>query len=86
VHYIRKHLLNRTITSCTAYPDDIVYGKVGCSADAFEKAVTGRKVIGVEQQGRNTSLAQCVKDTTDDVNFYLQANTSTCCLIELRMQ
>lgn len=65
MHYIRKHLLNRTITSCKAYPDDIVYGKVGCSADAFEKAVTGRKVIGADQQGRITYLARCAQCATD---------------------
>ncbi|KAF2770970.1 hypothetical protein EJ03DRAFT_309800 [Teratosphaeria nubilosa] len=52
VHYLRKHLVGRTISSCTAHPDDIVYGKVGCSADAFQKAVTGRKVTGADQQGK----------------------------------
>ncbi|KAF2862845.1 S13-like H2TH domain-containing protein, partial [Piedraia hortae CBS 480.64] len=52
VHFIRKHLVGRTIAKCRAYPDDIVYGKVGCSADAFERAVTGRRVIGADQQGK----------------------------------
>lgn len=52
VHYIRKHLVNHTIKACQAYEDDIVYGKVGCSAKAFAAAVEGRKVTGADQQGK----------------------------------
>ena len=52
VHYLRKHLLNRTINSCTAYDDPIVYGKVGTSASAFQDAITGRRVTGAAQQGK----------------------------------
>ena len=29
-----------------------MYGKVGCSAEAFEKALTGKKVLGAGQQGK----------------------------------
>jgi formamidopyrimidine-DNA glycosylase len=52
VHYINKHLVNRTIASCTAHADDIVYGKVGTTAEAFQKAVTGRKITGADRQGK----------------------------------
>ena len=52
VHYIRKHLLNRTIKTCTAHEDDIVYGKVGTSASAFAKATQNRRVTGAAQQGK----------------------------------
>ncbi|KAK0268343.1 hypothetical protein LTR35_015637 [Friedmanniomyces endolithicus] len=52
VHFIRKHLVGRTITSCTAYPDDIVYGKVGCSSDAFQQHVSGRRIVGADRQGK----------------------------------
>ncbi|KAJ8610125.1 hypothetical protein MRB53_038732 [Persea americana] len=52
VHYLRKHLVNRTITSVVTHEDDIVYGKVGCSATAFQKHVQGRKVTGAAQQGK----------------------------------
>jgi formamidopyrimidine-DNA glycosylase len=52
VHYVRKHLVNRTIKTCEAFADDIVYGKVGCSSDVFQAHVTGRKVTGANQQGK----------------------------------
>ncbi|TKA79378.1 hypothetical protein B0A55_02848 [Friedmanniomyces simplex] len=52
VHYIRKHLVGRTIASCVAYPDDIVYGKVGCTAEAFQQHVSGRRVVGADRQGK----------------------------------
>ncbi|EMD00703.1 hypothetical protein BAUCODRAFT_153147 [Baudoinia panamericana UAMH 10762] len=52
VHYLRKHLVGRTINTCEAFADDIVYGKVGCSADAFQQHATGRRVTGADQQGK----------------------------------
>lgn len=52
VHFLRKYLVNRTVASCQAFEDTIVYGKVGTSAAAFSKAVEGKKVIGVGQQGK----------------------------------
>ena len=52
VHYLRKYTLNRTIASCTAHEDTIVYGKVGTSAAAFQDAVVGRRVTGAAQQGK----------------------------------
>ncbi|KAK5738734.1 hypothetical protein LTR17_005867 [Elasticomyces elasticus] len=52
VHYIRKHLVGRTIKTCEAFTDDIVYGKVGCSSSAFQSHVAGRKVIAADRQGK----------------------------------
>ncbi|USW46685.1 Putative ribosomal protein S13-like, H2TH [Septoria linicola] len=53
VHYLRKHLVHRTITTCQAYEDSIVYGKKGgTDADTFGKALTGRKVTGAGTQGK----------------------------------
>ena len=52
VHYIRKHLAGKTLEKVVAKPDENVYGKVGCSAEAFEKALTGKKVLDAKQQGK----------------------------------
>ena len=35
-----------------AQHDENVFGKVGCSAAEFEKALTGKKVMGARQQGK----------------------------------
>jgi len=52
VHFLRKHLTNRTIASVTASHDEIVYGKVGTSAAEFQKHMTGKKVLDARQQGK----------------------------------
>ncbi|TKA75208.1 hypothetical protein B0A49_02406 [Cryomyces minteri] len=52
VHYLRKHLVNRTIAAVQVQEDDIIYGKVGTSAEAFKAAITGKKVLGARQQGK----------------------------------
>lgn len=52
MHFLRKHLTNRTIASVSATHDEIVYGKVGTSASAFEKAMTGKTVLDARQQGK----------------------------------
>lgn len=52
VHFIRKHLVDRSITRVQAQHDDIVYGKAGTSAADFEKAMQGNKIIGAGQQGK----------------------------------
>jgi formamidopyrimidine-DNA glycosylase len=52
VHFLKKHLTNRTIASIKAETDDIVYGKVGCSATAFQTALTGKTVLDARQQGK----------------------------------
>ncbi|KAK4984305.1 hypothetical protein LTR50_006696 [Elasticomyces elasticus] len=52
VHYLRKHLVNKTIANVRVQEDDIVYGKVGTTAAAFQKAVKGKKVLDARQQGK----------------------------------
>lgn len=49
VHFLRQHLVGKTVAKVKA-PDDInVFGKVGCSGPAFESALKGRTV----SNGRN---------------------------------
>lgn len=44
VHFLRQHLVGKKIALVRA-PDDVnIFGKVGCSGPAFEKALKGRKV------------------------------------------
>ena len=52
VHYIKKHLGGRTLASVKVQEDDNVYGKAGCSAGKFQKAMTGKKVLDARQQGK----------------------------------
>lgn len=87
VHYIRKHLVNRIITTCEAFTDDIVYGKVGTSANVFQQALQGRKVTGAAQQGKyfymtfdkpphavmHFGMAGWMKFDVEDSRYYKQA-------------
>jgi len=52
VNYIQKHLVGKTLASVKAQHDENIFGKVGCSADAFEKALGGKKVVDARQQGK----------------------------------
>ncbi|QDS74187.1 hypothetical protein FKW77_002042 [Venturia effusa] len=52
VHYLKKHVVNRTIASILTTQDDIVYGKVGCSHTQFEKSLAGKRVLDARQQGK----------------------------------
>lgn len=52
VHYLKKHLVGRTIASVRADEDDLLFGKVGTSASAFKTAMTGKKVLDARQQGK----------------------------------
>ncbi len=52
VNYIHKHLVGKTLAKVKAQHDENVYGKVGCSAEAFEKALMGKKVLDAKQQGK----------------------------------
>ncbi|KAA8625570.1 Nei Formamidopyrimidine-DNA glycosylase [Pyrenophora tritici-repentis] len=52
VHFLKKHIVGKTIKGVNALDDDIVYGKVGTSASAFKKAITGKKVVDARQQGK----------------------------------
>ncbi|KAK2061018.1 formamidopyrimidine-DNA glycosylase domain-containing protein [Colletotrichum caudatum] len=52
VHFLRHHLLGKKIAKVSAPDDANVFGKVGTSGPAFEKAVKGRKVVSVGSQGK----------------------------------
>lgn len=52
VHFIRKHLVGKTLAKVQAQHDDIVFGKVGTSAVEFQRALQGKKVVGAGQQGK----------------------------------
>ena len=52
VHFIRKHLVGKTLSKVQAQNDDIVYGKVGTSAAEFQKAMQGKQIVGAGQQGK----------------------------------
>ena len=52
VHFIRKHLVGKTISKVVATEDANVYGKVGTSAGEFQKHMTGKKVVDAGQQGK----------------------------------
>lgn len=52
VHFLRESLVGKTLSKVVALDDSNVFGKVGTSGPAFEKALTGRKVVGAGQQGK----------------------------------
>jgi formamidopyrimidine-DNA glycosylase len=52
VHYIRKHLVGKTLAKVVAVDDASVYGKVGTSGAEFQKALTGKKIVDAGQQGK----------------------------------
>lgn len=52
VHYLHKHLVGKTLAVVKAQHDENVYGKVGTSAAAFEKALKGKKILDAAQQGK----------------------------------
>ncbi|KAJ5505734.1 Ribosomal protein S13-like H2TH [Penicillium expansum] len=52
VHFIREHLVGKTLSKVQAQHDDIIFGKVGTSATEFQKAMQGKKIVGAGQQGK----------------------------------
>lgn len=44
--------MGRTLAVVKAQHDENVFGKVGTSAAAFEKALTGKKILDAKQQGK----------------------------------
>ncbi|RDL37090.1 putative formamidopyrimidine-DNA glycosylase [Venustampulla echinocandica] len=52
VHFLRKTLVGKTLSVVKAQDDPIVFGKVGTSAAEFQKALTGKKVVDANQQGK----------------------------------
>ena len=52
MHFLRKHCANKVISTIHVQEDNIVYGKVGTSATAFQKAFAGKKILDAKQQGK----------------------------------
>ncbi|KAI1777045.1 Formamidopyrimidine-DNA glycosylase N-terminal domain-containing protein [Hypoxylon cercidicola] len=52
VHFLRLHLVGKTIGKVVAPDDSNVFGKVGTSGPAFAKALTGKTVVSVGSQGK----------------------------------
>ncbi|EME50388.1 hypothetical protein DOTSEDRAFT_165590 [Dothistroma septosporum NZE10] len=88
VHYLRKHLVSRTIKTCVPFDDDIVYGKKGgTTAKAFSDALTGKKVTSAGQQGKyfyltfsspphavlHLGMSGWIKYSTEETGYYKQA-------------
>ncbi len=49
---MRQHLVGKTLAVVKAQHDENVFGKVGCSAEAFEKGLLGKKIVDARQQGK----------------------------------
>lgn len=52
VHYLRKHLVGKTISSVKVQEDKIVYGGAGTTATQFQEAIARKKVLDAQQQGK----------------------------------
>ncbi|KAI6088592.1 Formamidopyrimidine-DNA glycosylase N-terminal domain-containing protein [Hypoxylon rubiginosum] len=52
VHFLRLHLVGKTISKVAATDDGNVFGKVGTSGPAFAAALTGKTVVDVGSQGK----------------------------------
>ncbi|OGE48246.1 hypothetical protein PENARI_c031G04599 [Penicillium arizonense] len=52
VHFIRQHLVGKTLSKVQAQDDTVVFGKVGTSASEFQQAMQGKKIVGAGQQGK----------------------------------
>ncbi|KAI9781546.1 MAG: hypothetical protein M1816_002261 [Peltula sp. TS41687] len=84
VHYLRKHLVGKVIKSVKVQEDNIVYGKAGTTAVEFQKAMTGKRVLEAQQQGKyfwlimsspphplfHAGMTGWVRFSSDDTSFY----------------
>lgn len=84
MHYLKKHVVGRTIAAVKVQEDNIVYGKVGTSASAFQKAMAGKKVLDAKQQGKyfwltmsepphplmHFGMSGWMKFSNDDTSYY----------------
>ena len=52
VHFIRQHLVGKTLAKVIAVDDANVFGKVGTSGAEFQTSLQGKKIIGAGQQGK----------------------------------
>lgn len=51
-HYLRHHLVGKTIAKVVAQDDTSVFGKVGTSGAAFQAALAGKRVVAAGSQGK----------------------------------
>jgi hypothetical protein len=52
VHYLRLHLVGKTIKHVKAIEDTNVFGKVGTTGSEVAAALTGKKVLSAGTQGK----------------------------------
>lgn len=52
VHFLRLHLVGKTIKTANAIEDASVFGKVGTSGPEVAAAFAGKKVISAGTQGK----------------------------------
>ena len=52
VHFLRIHLVGKTIKSANAIEDASVFGKVGTTGPEVAAALTGKKVLSAGTQGK----------------------------------
>ncbi|KAK4190921.1 Formamidopyrimidine-DNA glycosylase N-terminal domain-containing protein [Podospora australis] len=52
VHFLRLHLVDKTIKNASAIDDANVFGKVGTTGADVAKALTGKKVVSAGNQGK----------------------------------
>ncbi|OIW24893.1 hypothetical protein CONLIGDRAFT_74753 [Coniochaeta ligniaria NRRL 30616] len=52
VHYLRLHLVGKTVKSVNALDDPIIFGKVGTTGAEVAAALTGKKVLDAGNQGK----------------------------------
>lgn len=53
VHFLRLHLVGKTISEVTAVEDAIVFGKAGTSGPEIESSLTGKKVTASDAHAAN---------------------------------
>ncbi|KAI1118361.1 formamidopyrimidine-DNA glycosylase [Nemania sp. NC0429] len=51
-HFLRHHLVGKTIAKVVAQDDASVFGKVGTSGAAFQAALAGKRVVAAGSQGK----------------------------------
>ncbi|KAL1859601.1 hypothetical protein VTK73DRAFT_7535 [Phialemonium thermophilum] len=52
VHFLRLHLVGKTIKKVNAIDDNNVFGKAGTTGQEFAAALTGKKVVDAGSQGK----------------------------------
>jgi len=52
VHFLRLHLVGKTIKTAKAIEDASVFGKVGTTGPEVAAALTGKKVLSAGTQGK----------------------------------